>query len=166
MCSTPPASTTSAAPIAISPAPAVTAVSAPAHMRSTAKPGHGLREPGEQRDVAAERQALVADLRGRGEDDVADPLGGSCGFRRSSSRTTLTAMSSARVRQKTPFGPARPNAVRTPSTKYDLAYARPRGEPSWPAWRLDGALAREEERYATARPALPDAAIRTRASGS
>jgi hypothetical protein len=37
-------------------------------------------------------------------------------FRRSSSRTTLTAMSSARVRQKMPFGPARPNAVRTPST--------------------------------------------------
>ena len=36
---------------------------------------HRLREPGEQRDVAAERQALVADLRGRGEDDVADPLG-------------------------------------------------------------------------------------------
>ena len=32
------------------------------------------------------------------------------GLRRSSSRTTLTPMSSARVRQKTPFGPARPNA--------------------------------------------------------
>ena len=31
--------------------------------------------PGEQGDVAAERQPLVADLRGRGEDDVADPLG-------------------------------------------------------------------------------------------
>src|SRR5215468_6140020 len=39
MCSTPPASTTSAAPSAISPAAAVTAVSAPAHIRSTAKPG-------------------------------------------------------------------------------------------------------------------------------
>ena len=36
--------------------------------------GHGLRDAREQRDVAAERQALVADLRGRGEDDVADPL--------------------------------------------------------------------------------------------
>src|SRR5262245_30120795 len=33
-----------------------------------------------------------------------------------SSRTTLTAMSSARVFQKMPCGPARPNAVRTPST--------------------------------------------------
>ena len=36
--------------------------------------GHRLRQPREQRDVAAERQALVADLRGRGEHDVADPL--------------------------------------------------------------------------------------------
>ena len=34
-----------------------------------------MREPGEQRDVAAERQPLVADLGGGGEDDVADPLG-------------------------------------------------------------------------------------------
>ena len=31
--------------------------------------------PGEQRDVAAERQALVADLCRGGEDDVADALG-------------------------------------------------------------------------------------------
>ena len=38
------------------------------------------------------------------------------GLRRISSRTTLTAMSSARVFQKMPCGPARPNAVRTPST--------------------------------------------------
>ena len=75
MCSTPPARTTSAAPIAISPAPAVTAVSAPAHMRSTANPGHGLRQPGEERDVAPERQPLVADLRGGRHHDVADPLG-------------------------------------------------------------------------------------------
>ena len=74
MCSTPPTRTTSAAPIAISPAPAVVAVSAPAHMRSTANPGTELRQPGEQRDVASQRQALVADLRGRGEDDVVDPL--------------------------------------------------------------------------------------------
>ena len=35
---------------------------------------HRLRQPGEERDVAAEGQALVADLRGRGEHDVADPL--------------------------------------------------------------------------------------------
>ena len=37
--------------------------------------GHRLWNAGEERDVAAERQPLVADLRGRGEDDVADPLG-------------------------------------------------------------------------------------------
>src|SRR5437588_11694407 len=43
--------------------------------------------------------------------------GGMFGLRRSNSRTTLTAMSSARVFQKAPLGPARPNAVRTPSTK-------------------------------------------------
>ena len=53
-------------------------MSAPAHIRSTAKPGHALRQPGEQRDVAAERQALVADLRGRGHDHVVDPLGRQC----------------------------------------------------------------------------------------
>ena len=75
MCSTPPAMTTSAAPMAISPAPAVIAVSAPAHMRSTANPGTGLRQAGEKRDVAPERQPLVADLSGRGHDHVADALG-------------------------------------------------------------------------------------------
>src|SRR6266849_219234 len=42
--------------------------------------------------------------------------GGISGLRRSSSRTTLTARSSARVFQKMPCGPARPNTVRTPST--------------------------------------------------
>ncbi len=41
--------------------------------------GHGVREAGEQRDVAAEGQALVADLRRGGEDDVADPLGRNLG---------------------------------------------------------------------------------------
>ncbi len=35
---------------------------------------NGLREPGEQRDVSAEREPLVSDLRGRGEDDVVDPV--------------------------------------------------------------------------------------------
>src|SRR5579862_4694796 len=36
--------------------------------------GDRLRDAGEERDVAAERQALVADLRRRGHDDVADAL--------------------------------------------------------------------------------------------
>ena len=36
--------------------------------------GHGLRDPGEEPDVAAEREPLVADLCGRGHDHVADPL--------------------------------------------------------------------------------------------
>ena len=36
--------------------------------------GDGVRDAGEQRDVASHRQSLVADLRGGGEDDVADPL--------------------------------------------------------------------------------------------
>ena len=39
------------------------------------EPGDRRREPGEERDIAAERQALVSDLRGRGEDDVVDALG-------------------------------------------------------------------------------------------
>ena len=34
----------------------------------------GVRDAGEQRDVPSHRQSLVADLRGRGEDDVADPF--------------------------------------------------------------------------------------------
>ncbi len=37
--------------------------------------GHGLRQPGEQRHVAPEGQSLVADLSGRGHDDVVDALG-------------------------------------------------------------------------------------------
>ena len=39
------------------------------------EPRHRRREPGEQRDVAAERQTLITDLRSRGEDDVVDALG-------------------------------------------------------------------------------------------
>ena len=39
------------------------------------EPGHGVGQAREERDVPAERQALVADLRGRRHDDVADPLG-------------------------------------------------------------------------------------------
>ncbi len=74
MCSTPPTRTTSAAPIAISPAPLVVAVSAPGAHAVDGEAGHGLGEAGEQCDVAAERQSLVSDLCGCGEDDVVDPI--------------------------------------------------------------------------------------------
>ena len=71
----PPASATSTAPSAISPGGG-----GDGGERARAHPvdgeaRHGVGDPGEQRDVAAERQTLVADLRGRREDDVADPLG-------------------------------------------------------------------------------------------
>ena len=121
MCSTPPARTTSAAPIAISPAPAVTAVSAPAHMRSTAKPGTVCGIPASSATSRPSVSPWSPTCAVAAKTTSPMRSGGSAGFRRSSSRTTLTAMSSARVRQKTPFGPARPNAVRTPSTKTDLA---------------------------------------------
>src|SRR5438105_5911352 len=116
MCSTPPARTMSHAPSAISPAPAVTAVSAPAHIRSTAKPGTDCGMPASRptsrpsvrpwSPTCAVAAAMTSPIRSTGIS----------GLRRTSSRTTLTAMSSARVFQKIPCGPARPNAVRTPST--------------------------------------------------
>src|SRR5690606_1232928 len=42
---------------------------------------------------------------------------GTCGLRSISPMVALTARSSARVFQYMPFSPARPNGVRTPSTK-------------------------------------------------
>ena len=75
MCSTPPTRATSAAPMAISPAPAGRrGQGAGAHPVDREARDRG-RQTGEERDVASERQALVADLRGGGEDDVVDPLG-------------------------------------------------------------------------------------------
>ena len=53
----------------------VTAVMAPAHIRSIGEAGDALREAREQRGHPADRQALVADLGGRGDGDVVDPLG-------------------------------------------------------------------------------------------
>ena len=117
MCSTPPASATSTAPRAISPAAAVTAVSAPAHMRSTAKPGtvSGMpaSNPTSRPSVSPWSPTCAVAAK------ITSPMrsGGISGLRRSSSRTALTAMSSARVRQYWPLGPALPNGVRTPSTK-------------------------------------------------
>ena len=53
----------------------VTAVIAPAHIRSIAKPGDALGEPGEERGGAADGQALVADLGGGRDRDLVDALG-------------------------------------------------------------------------------------------
>ena len=75
MCSTPPATTTSYAPTPMPLERLVTAVIAPAHMRSTRMAGHAAREAGEDARGAAEGEALVADLRGRGDGDVVDALG-------------------------------------------------------------------------------------------
>ena len=75
MCSTPPTRTTSAAPIAISPAPGGDRGQRTGAHAVDGEAGHGLRQAGEQRDVASEGQTLVADLGGRGHDDVVDALG-------------------------------------------------------------------------------------------
>ena len=80
------------------------------------EPGNRLREPGEERDVAAEGQALVADLRGRGEDDVVDRSGREL---RVAPEELAHDLDSHVVRARLPeepVSPARPNAVRTPST--------------------------------------------------
>ena len=53
----------------------VTAVIAPAHIRSIAIAGDALREPGEQRGGAADGEALVADLGGGGDRHLVHPLG-------------------------------------------------------------------------------------------
>src|SRR3954452_18540048 len=117
MCSIPPATTTSHAPRAISPAPAVTAVRAPAHILSIANPGTlcGMPASSATSRPSVRPWSPTCAVAAR----MTSPIrsGSSCRFRRSSSLTALTPMSSARVRQKTPFSPARPNAVRTPSTK-------------------------------------------------
>ena len=76
----------------------------------------GRREPGEQRDVAPEREPLVADLRGRGEDDVVDPLGRELRVASEELAHGLDGHVVGARLPKRPSGAARPNAVRTPST--------------------------------------------------
>src|SRR3954447_3276631 len=117
MCSTPPATTTSHAPSAISPAPAVTAVRAPAHILSIAKPGTLCGMPASSATSRPSVRPWSPTCAVAAKMTSPIRSGSSCGFRRSSSRTAFTPMSSARVRQKMPLSPARPNAVRTPSTK-------------------------------------------------
>ena len=117
MCSTPPARATSAAPKASSPAAIVTAVSAPAHMRSTARPGTEAGRPASSPTSRPSVRPWSPTWAVAANTTSPTRSGGTFGLRRRTSRTAFTAMSSARVRQKTPLGPARPNGVRTPSTK-------------------------------------------------
>ena len=115
MCSTPPAMATSYAPMAMPLATVVTAVIAPAHIRSMAKPGTVLGRP-------ASRAAVRPMVRPWSPIWVVAAMatsstfsGGSCGLRRISSRMQRITRSSARVLAYIP--PALPNGVRTPSTK-------------------------------------------------
>ena len=57
------------------PAIVVTAVIAPGAHPVDRVAGHGLGQPGQQRGGAADGQALVADLGGRGDGDLVDALG-------------------------------------------------------------------------------------------
>ncbi len=97
MCSTPPAIATSAAPSATSPATAVTAVIAPAHIRSIANPGTVTGRPASMavaRPIVSPWSPIcvVAAM-------ATSPIlsGGRFGLRRSSSLMTRTTRSSALV---------------------------------------------------------------------
>ncbi len=115
MCSTPPAMATSYAPMAMPPATLVTAVIAPAHIRSMAYPGTVLGRPASSAAIRPMVSpwspiwvvAAIATSSTRS--------GGNCGLRRISSRMQRITRSSARVSAYMP--PALPNGVRTPSTK-------------------------------------------------
>ena len=98
MCSTPPAITTSYAPKAMPEAVVVTAVMAPAHIRSIAKPGTLRGRPASSAAIRPIVRpwspiCVVAAMA-----TSSTRSGGSSGCRRSSSRMQATTMSSARVR--------------------------------------------------------------------
>src|SRR3954469_328424 len=95
----------------------VTAVIAPAHILSMAKPGTVRGRPESSAAIRPMVRpwspiCVVAAIA-----TSSTRSGGSSGWRRRSSRMQLTTMSSARVRAYMPFAPALPNGVRTPSTK-------------------------------------------------
>jgi hypothetical protein len=97
MCSTPPAIATSYAPIAMPLATVVTAVIAPAHIRSSAYPGTVFGRPASRAAVRPMVSpwspiCVVAAMA-----TSSTRSGGSCGLRRSSSRMQRTTRSSARV---------------------------------------------------------------------
>ena len=117
MCSTPPATATSYAPKPMPEAVVVTAVIAPAHIRSMAKPG---TERGSPASRAAVRPIVspwspVCVVAATATSSMRS--GGRPGLRSSRPRMQRTTMSSARVWAYMPLSPALPKGVRTPSTK-------------------------------------------------
>ena len=117
MCSTPPAITTSYAPATMPEAVVVTAVIAPAHIRSMAKPGTERGSPARIRLVRPMVRPWSPVWVAAAMATSSIRSGGSSGCRRRSSRMTLTTRSSARVPAYWPLSPALPKGVRTPSTK-------------------------------------------------
>ena len=92
-------------------------VIAPAHMRSIAKPGTDWGSPASSAAVRPRVRpwspvCVVAAIATSSKRSF-----GICGLRSISPIIALTTRSSARVPQYMPFSPARPNGVRTPSTK-------------------------------------------------
>ncbi|MNW56637.1 hypothetical protein D3C74_343650 [compost metagenome] len=97
MCSRPPASVTSWAPIAMADAVVVTAVMAPAHMRSIAKPGTDFGRPASTATLRPSVRPWSPVWVVAASATSSMRSTGSSGRRRSSSRTAFTARSSARV---------------------------------------------------------------------
>src|SRR4029453_2389217 len=129
MCSTPPATTTSYAPNAMPAAVVVTAVIAPAHIRSIAYPGVETGSPARRAAVRPMVSpwspicvvAAMATSSMRSGDRL--------GVRRMSSLMHLITRSSARVSAYRPVGPAFPKGVLTPSTKTTSLTVRGTGSP-------------------------------------
>ena len=95
----------------------VTLVIAPAHMRSIASPGTVIGSPAR---IAAVRPRVspwspVCDVAAIATSSIRSF--GTAPLRSINPMIALTTRSSARVFQYMPFSPARPNGVRTPSTK-------------------------------------------------
>ena len=116
MCSTPPAMATSYAPTAIPEATVVTAVIAPAHIRSIAKPGTVRGKPARMAAVRPIVSPWSPVWVAAATATSSTRSGGSSGCLRRSSRMTFTTRSSARVWAYMPFSLALPKGVRTPST--------------------------------------------------
>ena len=117
MCSTPPAMARSYAPKPIDAPMVVTAVMAPAHMRSIASPGTDCGSPASMATVRPRVSpwSPVCDVAEIATSSMRSP--GTLLLRSISPMSALTARSSARVRAYIPLSPARPKGVRTPSTK-------------------------------------------------